>query len=59
MRTHAGGPNLPAPVHLSDETGLALPEQDFELALAAIPSGYGEDMYEGLRYGVTERKPRD
>ena len=28
-------------------------EQDLESALAAIPSGYGEGMYEGLRYGVT------
>ncbi len=28
-------------------------------ALAAIPSGYGEGVYEGLRYGVTVRKSRD
>jgi hypothetical protein len=26
---------------------------------AAIPSGYGEGVYEGLRYGVTVRKSRD
>jgi hypothetical protein len=30
-------------------------EQDLESALAAIPSGYGEGVYEGLRYGVTVR----
>jgi hypothetical protein len=36
-----------------------LPEQDFESALAAIPSGYGEGVYKGLRYGVTLRKSRD
>jgi len=34
-------------------------EQDFESALAAVPSGYGEGVYEGLRYGVTVRKSRD
>jgi hypothetical protein len=34
-------------------------ERDFESALAAIPSGYGEGVYEGLRYGVTVRKSRD
>jgi hypothetical protein len=34
-------------------------EQGFESALAAIPSGYGEGVYEGLRYGVTVRKSRD
>ena len=39
--------------------GLTLLEQDFESALAAIPSGYGEGVYEGLRYGVTVRKSRD
>jgi hypothetical protein len=39
--------------------GLTGPGQDFELALAAIPSGYGEGMYDALRYGVTVRKPRD
>jgi hypothetical protein len=25
----------------------------------AIPSGYGEGVHEGLRYGVTVRKSRD
>jgi hypothetical protein len=40
-------------------TGLTLLEQDFESALAAILSGYGEGVYEGLRYGVTVRKSRD
>ena len=40
-------------------TGLTLLEQDFESALAAIPSAYGEGLYEGLRYGVTVRKSRD
>jgi hypothetical protein len=40
-------------------TGLTLLEQDFESALAAIPSGYGEGVYKGLRYGVTVRKSRD
>jgi hypothetical protein len=44
---------------LPQATGLTLLEQDFESALAAIPSGYGEGVYEGLRYGVTVRKPRD
>ena len=34
-------------------------EQDFEMTLAAIPSGYGEGVYEGLRYDVTVRKSRD
>jgi hypothetical protein len=34
-------------------------EQDFESALAAIPNGYGEGLYKGLRYGVTVRKSRD
>ena len=34
-------------------------EQDFETALDAIPSGYGEGVCEGLRYGVTVRKSRD
>ena len=32
---------------LAPETGLILLEQDFESALAAIPSGHGEGMYEG------------
>ena len=36
------------PIHLPEETGLTLLEQDFESALAAIPSGYGEGVYEGL-----------
>ena len=44
---------------LAQATGLTLLEQDFESALAAIPSGYGEGMHEGLRYGVTVRKPGD
>jgi hypothetical protein len=44
---------------LPEETGLTLLEQDVESALAAIPSGYGECVYEGLRYGATVRKPRD
>jgi hypothetical protein len=44
---------------LPQATGLTLLEQDFESALAAIPSGYGEGVYEGLRYGVTVRKSRD
>ena len=34
-------------------TGLTLLEQDLESALATIPSGYGEGVYEGLRCGVT------
>ena len=29
------------------------------IAAAAIPSGYGEGVYEGPRYGVTVRKSRD
>jgi hypothetical protein len=40
---------------LARATGLTLLEQDFESALAAIPSGYGEGVYEGLRCGVTVR----
>ena len=40
-------------------TGLTLLEQDFESALAAVPSGYGEGVYEVLRCGVTVRKSRD
>jgi hypothetical protein len=44
---------------LARATGLTLLEQDFESALAAIPSGYGEGVYEELRYGVTVRKSRD
>ncbi|TPM57779.1 hypothetical protein FJ959_11780 [Mesorhizobium sp. B2-2-4] len=38
---------------------MKLLEQDFESALAAIPSGYGEGIYEGLRYGVTVRRSQD
>jgi hypothetical protein len=34
-------------------------EQNFESALAAMPSGYGEGIYQGLRYGVTVRRSRD
>jgi hypothetical protein len=30
-----------------------------KLALATIPSGYGDGVYEELRYGVTVRKSRD
>jgi hypothetical protein len=37
---------------LARATGLTLLEQDFEW-LGAIPSGSGEGVYEGLRYGVT------
>jgi hypothetical protein len=44
---------------LARATGLTLLEQDFESALAAIPSGYCEGVYEELRYGVTARKSRD
>jgi hypothetical protein len=44
---------------LARATGLTLLEQDLESALAAIPSGYGEGVYEELRYGVTVRKSRD
>ena len=44
---------------MAQATGLTLLEQDFESALSAIPSGYGEGMHEGLRYGVTVRKPGD
>ena len=44
---------------LTQATGLTLLEQDFESALAAIPSGSGEGVYEGLRYGVTVRKSRN
>jgi len=44
---------------LTQATGLTLLEQDFESVLAAIPSGYGEGVYEGRRYGVTVRKSPD
>ena len=44
------GFNLPGPIHLPRATGLTLLEQDFESALAAVPSGYGEGVYEVLRY---------
>ena len=54
-----GGFNLPGASHLPRATGLTLLEQGFESALAAMPSGYGEGVYEGLRYGVTVRKSRD
>jgi hypothetical protein len=55
MRIDTGGVSICRPVHC-----LTLLEQDFESALAAIPSGYyGEGVYEGLRYGVTVRKSRD
>src|SRR6266542_2266602 len=47
--------NLPGPIHLPQATGLTLLEQDLESALAAIPSGHGEGVYEGLRCGVTLR----
>jgi hypothetical protein len=44
---------------LSQATGLTLLEQDLESALAAIPSGHGEGVYEGLRCGVTLRGSLD
>src|SRR5215472_4850198 len=44
---------------LAPATGLTLLEQDFESPRAAIPSGYGEGVYEGLRYAITVRKSRD
>jgi hypothetical protein len=44
---------------LAQAMGLTLPEQDIESALAAIPGGDGEGVFEGLRYGVTVRKSRD
>jgi hypothetical protein len=46
-------------IHSPQAKGLTLLERDFESALAAIPSGYGEGVYEGLRYGVTVRKSRN
>jgi hypothetical protein len=44
---------------LARETDLTLLKRNFELALAAIPSGYGEGVYQGLRYGVTVRRSYD
>jgi len=41
---------------LAQVTVLTLLEQ---AAPAALPSGYGEGVYEGLRYGVTGGKSRD
>jgi hypothetical protein len=38
---------------------LTLLKRNFESALTAIPSGYGEGVYQGLRYGVTVRKSHD
>ena len=43
----------------AEAAGQTLLEKNFESALAAIPSGCGEGMYEGLPYGVTVRKSRD
>jgi len=48
--------NLQRPIQW--HTGLTLLEQDFEAALAGIPSGY-EGVYEGLRHGVILQKSRD
>ena len=31
---------------------------DFEAALAALPEGYSEGIYEGRRYGVNDMQPR-
>jgi len=38
---------------------LTLLNESFETALDAIPSGYSEGVYKGLRYGVTVRKSGD
>ncbi|WP_262269447.1 hypothetical protein [Microvirga yunnanensis] len=38
---------------------MILLKRNFELALAAIPSGYGNGVYQGLRYGVTVRRSYD
>jgi hypothetical protein len=43
--------NLQRPIHR--HAGLTLLEQDFESALAGIPSGCGEGVHEELRHGVT------
>jgi hypothetical protein len=62
MRIDAGGVfNLRGQIHLPEEMGLTLLEQDFESALAAMPSGYCEGVYEGLaarrhRAQVSRRK---
>ena len=32
---------------------------DFEAALAALPEGYSEGIYEGRRYGVSFRRSDD
>jgi len=34
-------------------------QKDFEIALAAIPTGYGEGHFSGKRYGTTVRRSGD
>lgn len=34
-------------------------QTDFDIALAAIPTGYGEGVYAGTRYGTTVRRAAD
>jgi hypothetical protein len=36
-----------------------LTDSDFDTALAAIPTGYGEGRYAGKRYGVTVKRSGD
>jgi hypothetical protein len=59
MRIDTGRASICRADSLAQATGLTLLEQNFESALAAIPSGYGEGMHEGPRYCGTVRKPRD
>jgi hypothetical protein len=49
-RIDTGGVSICRGDSLAQATGLTLLEQDFEAALAAIPSGYGESVCEELRY---------
>lgn len=34
-------------------------DAEFDAALATLPEGYGEGLYEGRRYGVTVRRSAD
>ena len=52
-----GGFNLPR--RFIGPGDRSLLEEDFESALAAMPNGYGEGVYDELRHGVTVQKSRD
>ncbi|MGY2909097.1 hypothetical protein [Bradyrhizobium sp. URHC0002] len=58
MRIDTGGVSICRGDSLTQATGLTPLEQDFESALAAMPSGYGESVYEGLRYTEVSRRKK-